>query len=114
MQEAAAAVDDRLGQLATAITELDPTLEGATRSTLTRMQDDLKKLHGKIIQAAKRKNDTLRRQYHHAQAQAFPAGHPQERQVGCVYFVNKYGPTLLDRLHDELPLDPGTHWVVTI
>jgi bacillithiol biosynthesis cysteine-adding enzyme BshC len=114
MQETGAAVDDRLGELATAITELDPTLQGAARSTLARMQDDLKKLHGKIIQAAKRKNDTLRRQYHHAQAQAFPAGHPQERQVGCVYFVNKYGPTLVDRLHDELSLDPGTHWVVTI
>jgi bacillithiol biosynthesis cysteine-adding enzyme BshC len=114
MQETGAAVDDRLGELATAITELDPTLQGATRSTLARMQDDLKKLHGKIIQAAKRKNDTLRRQYHHAQAQAFPAGHPQERQVGCVYFVNKYGSTLVDRLHDELSLDPGTHWVVTI
>ena len=114
MQETAAAVDDRLGELARVITELDATLEGATRSTLGRMQDDLKKLHGKIIQAAKRKNDTLRRQYHHAQAQAFPAGHPQERQVGGVYFLNKYGPTLVDRLHAELALDHGMHWVVTI
>ena len=46
---------------------------------ISQLEDELKKLHGKIIQAAKRKNDTLRRQYHHAQAQAFPAGHPQER-----------------------------------
>ncbi len=41
-----------------------------------RMQDDLKKLHGKIIQAAKRKDETLRRQFQHAPAQAFPGGHP--------------------------------------
>ncbi len=114
LPETANAVEDRLGELASAITLLDPTLEGATRSTLGRMQDDLKKLHGKVIQAAKRKNDTLRRQYHHAQAQAFPDGHPQERQVGCVYFLNKYGPALVERLQESLPLDMGTHWVVTI
>jgi len=86
----------------------------AVRSTLSRMQDDLKKLHGKIIQAAKRKDETLRRQFHHARAQAFPGGHPQEREVGFVYFLNKYGPGLVDRLNDELPLDMGIHWVVTI
>ena len=34
---------------------------------MSRMQDDLKKLHGKIIQAAKRKDETLRRQFQHAQ-----------------------------------------------
>ena len=94
--------------------QIDPTLEGAARSTLARMQDDLKKLHGKIIQAAKRKDETLRRQFKHAQAQAFPGGHPQEREVGFVYFLNKYGPALVDRLGDELPLDMGTHWVMTI
>jgi bacillithiol biosynthesis cysteine-adding enzyme BshC len=114
MHETGTAVEDRLGELATVITELDATLEGATRSTLGRMQDDLKKLHAKIIQAAKRKNETLRRQYQHAQAQAFPGGHPQERQVGGVYFLNKYGPMLVDRLNEELSLDMKTHWVVTI
>ena len=75
-----------------AVTPVDATLEGAARSTLTRMQDDLKKLHAKVIQAAKRKDDTLRRQFQHAQAQAFPGGEPQERVVGFVYFLNKYGP----------------------
>jgi len=78
------------------------------------MQDDLKRLHGKIIQAAKRKDETLRRQFVHARAQAFPDGHPQERAIGLVYFVNRYGSTLIDRLSEALPLDHGSHWVVTI
>lgn len=114
LHDAVRAVEERLTHLAGEVTALDPTLEGATRSTLTRMQDDLKKLHGKIIQAAKRKNETLRRQYHHAQSQAFPGGHPQEREIGFVYFLNRYGPALVERLNDELSLDMGTHWVVTI
>jgi bacillithiol biosynthesis cysteine-adding enzyme BshC len=112
--EAARAVAERMEALARAVAQLDATLEGAVRSTLGRMQDDLKKLHGKIIQGIKRKDETLRRQFRHAQAQAFPGGQPQERAIGFVYFVNKYGSGLIDRLSDDLPLDQGTHWVVTI
>jgi bacillithiol biosynthesis cysteine-adding enzyme BshC len=114
LQDAARAVEDRVGRLAQEVAQVDPTLEGAARSTLTRMQDDLKKLHGKVIQAAKRKDDTLRRQYHHAQSLAFPGGHPQEREVGFIAFLNKYGPSLVDRLSEEIPLDMGTHWVVQV
>ncbi|MBP1635312.1 MAG: hypothetical protein H6Q10_1886, partial [Acidobacteria bacterium] len=39
---------------------------------------------------------------------------PQERTVGFVYFLNRYGPALVDRLHDDLPIDMGTHWVLSI
>jgi bacillithiol biosynthesis cysteine-adding enzyme BshC len=114
MDEAVRTVTDRMNALARAVGELDATLEGAVRSTDGRMQDDLKKLHGKIIQAAKRKDETLRRQFHHARAQAFPGGHPQERALGFVYFLNKYGPTLIDRLNEGLPLDQGHHWVIAL
>ncbi len=114
LQDAARALDERIGRLAQEVALVDNTLEGAARSTLARMQDDLKKLHGKVIQAAKRKDDTLRRQYHHAQTQAFPGGHPQEREVGFVTFLNKYGPGLVDRLREDLPIDMGTHWVLTV
>ncbi len=114
LDEAARTIADRMEAVAKAVPQIDATLEGAARSTLGRMQDDLKKLHAKIIQAAKRKDETLRRQFCHAQAQAFPGGDPQERSVGFVYFLNKYGPPLVDRLGDELPLDMGNHWILTI
>jgi bacillithiol synthase len=114
LQDALRAITERMDVVAKEVPQIDATLEGATHSTLTRMQDDVKKLHAKIIQAAKRKDETLRRQFKHAQAQAFPGGHSQEREIGFVYFLNKCGPTLVDRLGDELPLDMGTHWVLTV
>jgi bacillithiol synthase len=114
LDDAFRSVEQRMDRIAQEVTLIDPTLEGAARSTLTRMQDDLKKLHGKIIQAAKRKDDTLRRQFHHAKSQAFPGGEPQERAVGFIYFLNKYGPALVDRLGDQIPLESGTHWVLTV
>ena len=93
-------------RLAKEVVQVDPTLEGASRSTLSRMQDDLKKLHGKIIQAAKRKDETLRRQFQNARSQAFPGGEPQERAVG--FYLEQRGPALVDRLYAELPTDAGT------
>ena len=74
----------------------------------------LRSLHSKVIHAAKKRDETLRRQFVRAQAQAFPHGHPQERTLGVVHFLNKYGPGLVDLLLDELPIDPGQHWLITL
>jgi len=114
VQDTLQAIEERMAVVTREVLQIDATLEGAAKSTLSRMQDDLKKLHAKIIQAAKRKDETLKRQFHHARAQVFPNGHPQEREVGFVYFLNKYGPALVERLADELPAEMGQHWVLTI
>ena len=108
------AVDAGILDVARAVSAVDPTLEGAARSTLGRMQHDLQTLHGKTIQAAKRRDETLRRQFLRARALAFPQGHAQERAIGFVSFLNQYGPALVDRLNAELPLEMGQHWILTI
>ncbi len=113
-QEAARAAEERMQALIEAVPLVDPTLEGAARAALGRMQHDLQGLHAKIIHAAKRRDETMRRQFMRTRAQAFPGGHPQERSTGFVYFLNRYGPALVDRLIAELPLDMGQHWVLTI
>ena len=112
--QASKAIDSSMQTVIDAIPALDPTLEGATRSTLGRIQHDLQTLHSKMIQAAKRRDDTLRRQYIRTRALAFPDGHAQERTIGFVSFLNQYGPALVDRLDQELPLDMGHHWIVAI
>lgn len=114
LNDAQRALEQRLAVVTAELRRVDPTLEGAAKSTLSRMQDDLARLHGKVIQAAKRKNETLRRQFTHAQAQTFPGGHPQERAVGLIYFLNKYGPSFVDRMAEELPADMSTHAVIAL
>ena len=79
-----------------------------------KMEHELKALRGKMIQAAKRRDETLRRQFTRAQAQTFPQGHPQERTLSVVHFLNLYGPALVERLIEELPIDLGQHWVLSI
>ena len=97
-----------------AMPALDPTLAGAAKTTLGRMEHDLRGLHSKVIHGAKRRDETLRRQFTRAQSQIFPLGHPQERTLAVIFFLNRYGPALVDRLLEELPLDLGKHWVITV
>ena len=107
-------IETQMTRVVQTIGAVDPTLEGAASSTLTRMQHDLQTLRGKMIQAAKRRDETLRRQYMRTRALAFPQGQAQERAIGLVSFLNQYGPALLERLEEELPLDLGHHWIVSI
>jgi bacillithiol synthase len=112
--EATAAIAEKLDAVTRAASLVDTTLEGAAKSTLGKMQHDLQSLHGKVIHAAKRKDETLRRQFHRTQGQLFPNGQPQEREVGAVWLLNRYGPAAVDRLVDLLPVDHAHHWVLTI
>ena len=114
MQAAAEEIRTRLEVLKSALPVIDPTLVGAAETTLERMQETLKHLHNKIIQASKRKDDTLRRQFTRTQALAFPEGQPQERIVDLAFFLNRYGQSLCDRLLEGLPLEMGKHYVLQL
>ena len=103
-----------LDAIAGAVPTLDPTLAGAVASTRGRIERELGNLRGKVVAAAKRRDSTLRRQFERARAQSFPGGIPQERSVAGVYFLNRYGFALVDRLLRDLPLDPGHHWLLTV
>ena len=114
LSEAESSVRQTLQRVIEALPAIDPTLAGAARTTLGKMEHDLRGLRSKVIQGAKRRDETLRRQFTRAQAQIFPLGHPQERTLGVVFFLNRYGPALVDRLLAELPLELGKHWVMRI
>jgi bacillithiol biosynthesis cysteine-adding enzyme BshC len=114
LEAAQRAIDERMASVLAVVGSVDATLEGAAKSTLGKMSHELTALHSKVIQAAKRRDDTLRRQFIRAQAQAFPDGAPQERAIGFVSLLNRVGPALIDLLDRELPLDLGQHWVLAI
>lgn len=108
------AAAERLDAIREVVPAVDPTLAGAVESTRGRIERDLGNLRNKVIQAAKRRDETLRRQFHRARAQCFPGGDPQERRVGVVHFVNRYGFRLIDNLMTELSFAPGHHDLLTL
>jgi len=109
-----ASVREHMASVIEAVAQIDPTLGGAAKTTLGRMEHDLRTLHTKIIHAAKKRDETLRRQFARAQALAFPGGHPQERTLGLPFFLNRYGWGLVSRLDADLPLETGKHWILSI
>ena len=114
LKDAEDTLEAALQRVVNAMPALDPTLAGAAKTTMGKMEHDLRSLRGKVIQAAKRRDETLRRQFTRAQAQIFPLGHPQERTLTLVYFLNRYGPALVDILKRDLPLEMGRHWILTL
>ena len=66
------------------------------------------------IEKTKKKDDTLRRQFHRTRALAFPDGAPQERSFGVVFAVNRYGLGLGERLLDVLPVATDQHYLLTL
>ena len=107
-------LDERMAALLAAVPALDPTLDGAVKSSQGRMAHEVRGLHAKVISAAKRRHETLRRQFAHAQHLAFPGGHPQERVLCLAWYMNRFGPALVPRLYECLPIEGGKHWLLQI
>ena len=114
LDAASDAIRTRMEEVVAAVPAVDPTLEGAARSSLGKMQHDFGTLRNKVIQASKRRHDVLRRQFTRARAQAFPGGQPQERAISFIFLLNQYGPGIVERLIEELPFETHEHWVVTV
>jgi len=108
------AVDDHMTTLSTEVATVDPTLSGAAESTRGRVNRDLSNFRNKVVQAAKRRDQTLRRQFSRAQDQLFPGGVLQERAVSNLYFLNRYGPALTTYLANDPTLDTAHHWVISV
>lgn len=114
LQESAAHFTAQAAALREVVTTIDPTLAGVVDTTETRIAETLKTLQSKIVQASKRKDETLRRQFARTRALAFPGGKPQERALNIAYFTNRYGLDLGTRLIDVLPLDTSRHYLVNL
>lgn len=114
MTSAEAHLIESLNRLREAVPAVDPTLKGTVDTTESRIRDTLKALHHKILQAAKRKDETLRRQFTRTQTLTFPDGQPQERVLGSVFFAGRYGPAIGRRLIDELPVRTDRHYLLTL
>ena len=113
-EETERAVAEGAARLKAAVVSVDPTLSGAVETTADRIRETLNTLHGKIIQASKRKDETLRRQFHRTRALVFPGGQPQERTLCTVFFLARFGPALTDRLLEDLPLQTNRHYLLKI
>jgi bacillithiol biosynthesis cysteine-adding enzyme BshC len=113
-QDISKAVREGTERIRKAIAAVDPTLAGAIDTTVDRVGDTIGTLQAKIVQAAKKKDDTIRRQFSRTRSLAFPQGVAQERLLGCAFFLNRYGISFPERLIQVLPNSSSGHLVIAL
>lgn len=87
------------------VKKVDPTLEGAAGRSTAVYHTELDKLKGKTYRAIKQQEEIQLNRIRKVKNQLFPHENLQERVLPFIYFMNKYGIDLWDRLLDELDED---------
>lgn len=81
---------------------IDPTLEGAAGKANAALGAELDQLKGKVYRSIKQQEQTQLDRIHKIKSNLFPNGSLQERSLSFIYFMNKFGTDIWDRLLVEL------------
>ena len=74
----------------------------------------LREMEKKSVASLRRRSELLRGQLSRARNRLFPGGTLQERVLSPFYFLNRYGPELVETLAESLPADFTRHHFGTI
>jgi bacillithiol synthase len=113
-ENAKANLDTSLTAIRESLTKLDPTLVDAAANAETKMQYQLSQLEVRAARAESLRNDVVTRHADALSSALFPNKVLQEREVGGISFVAKYGMGLLDDLYQTIHTDCHDHQVVEI
>ena len=85
-----------------ALSELDPTLVAAADGARGRALHQLDTLHEKALRALKRRDQTRADRLRRTRDALFPGGGWQERELGLVGPLARYGPGLIEQLRAQV------------
>lgn len=101
-----------LGEVKDFVLGVEPSLGGAIDNSASKILYHINSIYEKTVSANQRKNETILRQIEKIKINLFPENEVQERVLNIVYFLNKYGFGLIDRLFSELEVFDFNHQVV--
>lgn len=103
-----------LDQLKENLFEFDKTISDTSTKYRLKILNYLLELKGKAISVQKTKHETTLRQVDKISSTLFPNSVLQERELNFIYFVNKYGMDILDKLMDEIEINKFEHQVINL
>jgi bacillithiol biosynthesis cysteine-adding enzyme BshC len=107
-------VEEGMARVASALSEVDPTLEGASEATLGRILHQIDTLHEKATRALKKRDVSRSDRLRRTRDALFPGGALQERGLGLVSVLARHGVAVTDALLERLdPLARG-HQVISL
>jgi bacillithiol biosynthesis cysteine-adding enzyme BshC len=94
--------------------KLDRTLVDAAETARSKMQHQLEKLHSQAARAAALKGELVNRHCDHLSQALYPDKGLQERAIGGIYFLARYGRDLLNQLYETVHSDCHDHQVLEL
>ncbi len=103
---------ESLSELQFGLKEIDPTLLPVLQGVVDKMDANLGNLKEKSVASQKRRNEAAVRQVERSANSLLPNGGLQEREINILYFMNKYGPSVVRKLFDQLEINAFKHQVL--
>ena len=94
--------------------EFDKTVADSSTKYRQKTVHYLEELKGKALDAQKKKHEVTLRQIDKISSALFPKMNLQERELNFIYFTNRYGIELLNKIFDELSINKFEHQVINI
>ncbi len=107
-------VAESLAGLQESLTLLDPTLLGAAANASAKMNYQLKRLQSRAARAELRRQVILTRHADSLSQSLFPKNALQEREIAGIYFISRYGRSLLNDIYSAIETSCHDHHVLTI
>ncbi|MGH9602487.1 MAG: bacillithiol biosynthesis cysteine-adding enzyme BshC [Terriglobales bacterium] len=109
---AAGSLGQSLDALTAALADFDPTLASAAGKARSKMGYQLERLRGRAARAQLHRNQLLTRHAEEISASLYPHKDLQERSIGGISFIARYGTGLLLRLYDSAVLECPGHQII--
>ena len=107
-------LNEQLDKLGEALQETDATLSDPLKRTREKITYQLEHLRTRFIHASAHREETTYRQVERAYTTLFPNKNLQERELNVYYFLSRYGPSLIEELHNAADLGFSNHKLVYI
>jgi bacillithiol biosynthesis cysteine-adding enzyme BshC len=103
-----------LGAIREKLEKLDRTLVDAAQTSISKIQHQLEKLQTQAARAEAQKNELVTRHAEALSQALYPEKGLQERAVGGLYFLARYGQEFLEQIHDAIQPDCHDHQILEL
>ena len=107
-------MDSKFAVVKEKLEKLDRTLVDAAETARSKMQHQLEKLHAQAARAEAQKGELVARHADHLSQALYPDKGLQERGIGGIYFLARYGGQLLHDLYATIHSDCHDHQIVEL
>lgn len=106
--------DANFGAVKDKLEKLDRTLVDAAETSRSKMQHQLEKLYAQAARAEALKGELVTRHAAHLSQSLYPDKGLQERAIGGIYFLARYGKEFLNELYSVIHTDCHDHQILEL